>query len=135
VARTRRPGGTLALFIVDVDHFKSINDRHGHPAGDRVLSEISARPRSATRPGDVLARYGGEEFALLAPRARQQDLSAIAERLRERVADGPVRLESTTSVAVTVSVGAAALPAHAADLRELVAVADRALYGAKAAGL
>ena len=134
MARARRNGSTLALFIVDVDHFKSINDRHGHPAGDRALVEISARLRDGTRPGDVLARYGGEEFALLAPRARQQDLGAIAERLRERVARGPVVLGPMTAVSVTVSVGAAAFPVHAADLNELVAAADRALYAAKSAG-
>jgi two-component system, cell cycle response regulator len=134
MARARRNGGTLALFIADVDHFKLINDRHGHPAGDRALTEISRRLRESTRPGDVLARYGGEEFALLAPRASQKDLSVIAERLRQQVGSVPVAVSSGTSVAITVSVGAAAYPLHASDLKELVAVADRALYAAKAAG-
>ncbi|MFI9381461.1 diguanylate cyclase [Kutzneria sp. NPDC052558] len=134
VARARRGGGSLAVFIVDVDHFKSINDRYGHPAGDQALIEIAARLRGAARGGDVLARYGGEEFALLVPEASLTELQTIAERLRVRVASSPVAISEDTWIAVTVSVGAACFPLHGDSPNELVATADRALYVAKARG-
>jgi diguanylate cyclase (GGDEF)-like protein len=134
VARARRAGGSLAVFIVDVDHFKSINDHYGHPAGDQALIEIAARLRGAARGGDVLARYGGEEFALLVPEAALSELSTIAERLRMRVASSPVALSEDTWIAVTVSVGAACFPLHGDSPNELVATADRAMYAAKARG-
>jgi two-component system, cell cycle response regulator len=134
VARARRAGGSLAVFIVDVDHFKSINDHYGHPAGDQALIEIAARLRGAARGGDVLARYGGEEFALLVPEASLSELATIAERLRLRVASSPVALSEDTWIAVTVSVGAACFPLHGDSPNELVATADRALYVAKARG-
>jgi two-component system, cell cycle response regulator len=133
-ARVRRGRGSLALFIVDADHFKSINDRYGHPTGDRVLAGIAGRLRDAAREGDVLARYGGEEFALLAPNADEADLAPIAERLRAAVARAPVAAGAAGSTSVTVSVGGAACPTHAADPAGLVQVADQALYAAKARG-
>ncbi|WP_250284423.1 MULTISPECIES: GGDEF domain-containing protein [unclassified Frankia] len=134
LARVRRTGGLLALFIIDVDHFKAINDHYGHPAGDRVLAEISVRLRGTTRPGDVLARYGGEEFALLAPNVHLDELSTVAERMRTRVAASPITVNADTSLSATVSVGACAFPAHVSDQAELVGMADRALYKAKALG-
>jgi diguanylate cyclase (GGDEF)-like protein len=134
VARARRAGGSLAVFIVDVDHFKSINDHYGHPAGDQALIEIAARLRGAARGGDVLSRYGGEEFALLVPEASLSELATIAERLRLRVASSPVAVSEGTWIAVTVSVGAACFPLHGDSPNELVATADRALYVAKTRG-
>jgi diguanylate cyclase (GGDEF)-like protein len=115
VARARRTGGTLGFFIADVDNFKSINDRYGHPAGDQALVEIAARLREVTRPGDVLARYGGEEFALLVPGASPDELREIAERLREWVAGNPIAVCAETYVAVTVAVGAAGYPLSAVE--------------------
>jgi two-component system, cell cycle response regulator len=126
-------GVPQSLLIIDVDHFKSINDRYGHPAGDRALVEIAARLREAARPGDVLARYGGEEFALIVPTTGVEELRGIAERLRQRVGGTPIALSADTYVAVTVSVGAASAPA-AGSAEQLIAVADRALYRAKAEG-
>lgn len=134
LARARRSRNRLTVLIVDVDRFKSINDRYGHPAGDRVLVEVVARLREVTRSGDVLARYGGEEFALLAPGIGPGELHAIAERLRETTRSTPVRISDEVSVPVTVSVGAAVFPLHGATPLELVAVADRALYTAKQTG-
>ncbi|WP_162233173.1 diguanylate cyclase [Protofrankia sp. BMG5.30] len=134
LARVRRTGGLLALFIIDVDHFKAINDHYGHPAGDRVLAEISVRLRGTTRPGDVLARYGGEEFALLAPNVHLDELSVVAERMRTRVAANPITVNADISLFATVSVGACAFPVHVSDQVELVGMADRALYRAKALG-
>src|SRR6266545_2939146 len=132
--RARRAGGSYAVFIADVDRFKSINDRHGHPAGDRALIEIATRLRGASRAGDVLARYGGEEFALLVPEATPTELPAIAQRLRESVASSPIAVSDSSWIAVTVSVGAACYPRHGENPAELIAAADRALYAAKSAG-
>ncbi|MCP2259079.1 diguanylate cyclase (GGDEF) domain-containing protein [Streptoalloteichus tenebrarius] len=134
VARARRGDSSLAVFIIDVDHFKSINDRYGHPAGDQVLIEVAARLRAAARAGDVLARYGGEEFALLVPGARREELERIAERLRHQVASSPITVGADTWVPVTVSVGTASFPHHGDGPQALVATADRALYAAKAGG-
>jgi two-component system cell cycle response regulator len=134
VAQARRRSGSVGLFIVDVDHFKSVNDRYGHPAGDRALIEIADRLRRTARPGDILARYGGEEFALLMPGAQPDELVAVSQRLRGSVADEPVALDDTISVTITVSVGAASFPAQSTCHTDLVAVADRALYTAKARG-
>ncbi|MBV8932278.1 MAG: diguanylate cyclase, partial [Kutzneria sp.] len=135
VARARRTGGSLGVFVIDVDHFKSVNDRYGHPAGDQALCEIAARLGSATRRDvDLLARHGGEEFALLVPDAGVGELAGIAERLRDRVADGPIEVSEGTLITVTVSVGATCFPAHGDSPNELVSNADRALYAAKARG-
>jgi two-component system cell cycle response regulator len=134
IVRARRAGDSVALFIVDVDHFKSVNDRFGHPAGDRALTEIAARLRAASRDGDVLARYGGEEFALLSRNVAADELAVVAERLRARVADAPIHLACGATVAVTVSVGTASCPLHTDDPTDLVAMADRALYRAKSQG-
>jgi len=123
----------VALFLVDVDRFKSINDRHGHPAGDRALAEVARRLRAAAQSRDIVARYGGEEFALLVTGVRPEDLRALGELLRAMVAAAPVTLADGVQVAVTVSVGAAAVTAPASPA-ELVEHADRALYAAKAAG-
>jgi diguanylate cyclase (GGDEF)-like protein/putative nucleotidyltransferase with HDIG domain len=132
--RARRAGGSLAVFIADVDRFKSINDRYGHPAGDRALVEIANRLRGASRAGDVLARYGGEEFALLVPEAGPTELPSIAQRLRDHVASSPIAVSATSWIAVTVSVGAACYPRHGENPADLIAAADRALYAAKSAG-
>jgi two-component system cell cycle response regulator len=136
LTRARRAHGVLSLFLVDVDHFKLVNDRWGHQAGDRVLVEIANRLRRATADleGGLLARFGGEEFALLVPHAGPDGLAATAERLRHAVASSPVALGPDSWTSVTVSVGAASYPAHAADVTELVGVVDGALYAAKARG-
>ncbi|MBW4718383.1 diguanylate cyclase [Saccharothrix obliqua] len=134
VERARRSGGSVAVFIADVDRFKSINDGHGHPAGDRVLAEIADRLRRAARAGDVVARYGGEEFALLVPGAGPGELTAIAQRLRDAVADRPIAATDTLWLPATVSVGAACYPEHGGDPAEVIAAADRSLYAAKLAG-
>jgi two-component system cell cycle response regulator len=134
LARAKRGGGTLSLFLVDVDHFKLVNDRYGHPAGDRVLTGIADRLRRAAPDGGLVARFGGEEFALLVPNGRPDALAVTAERLRQAIAAAPVALGPEAWTSVTVSVGAAAYPEHAEAAVELVGVADTALYAAKARG-
>ncbi|UJW30857.1 diguanylate cyclase [Saccharothrix sp. AJ9571] len=135
IARARRAGSALAVLIADVDHFKSINDRYGHPCGDQVLVEISRRLRSATRDTDILARYGGEEFALLIRGSGGEEPAVIGERIRRAVADSPVAIDGGHSpIEVTISVGTASFPLHGKTPADLVGAADRALYAAKNRG-
>ncbi|MDI6105708.1 GGDEF domain-containing protein [Actinoplanes sp. NEAU-A12] len=131
--RAARHGDLLAMLLVDVDHFKRINDTYGHPAGDQVLKEVAHRLREACRGTDVVARFGGEEFAVLVTGEAPDGLAALAERLRKRIAGAPVLVDGHTAIAVTVSVGAAALPGEASTEQLLVA-ADDALYAAKRGG-
>jgi diguanylate cyclase len=131
LAERHAGGAPVALLMVDVDHFKAINDSHGHAAGDDVLRMIAAVLRRALRPGDEAGRLGGDEFALVL-RGTAADASAIAERIRDEVA--AIRLPHLPGISTSVSLGLA--PAHASDmgLREWLESADRALYRAKSAG-
>ncbi|WP_051684025.1 diguanylate cyclase [Blastococcus sp. URHD0036] len=125
------PDGTpVAVVLVDVDHFKTVNDRFGHAVGDRVLQSVAGVLTGAARPGDVVARYGGEEFLVLLPGAGRGEAAARAEEIRRRCAG----LLDRDGAAVTVSAGVAATPDDGDDAAMLLAGADRALYAAKAAG-
>ncbi|MEU4423404.1 GGDEF domain-containing protein [Actinoplanes sp. NPDC024001] len=132
--RAARSGHEIGLLIIDVDHFKRVNDTYGHPAGDRVLQEVANRLKAAARAGSVVARYGGEEFVVLAPHTGGDDLLALAERLRLAVSGLPVDAGDQALLGVTASVGAATAPAGAVDPDALMNAADEALYAAKAAG-
>ncbi len=130
IARVRRTGSTLCALMADLDHFKRVNDRHGHSAGDRVLERFSALLRAQTRPADIVARYGGEEFAILLPHTVLGQAVALAERVRERIAADPIEpLEEP----ITVSIGAAQLR-DGEEGDALLDRADAALYEAKRAG-
>ncbi|WP_049821050.1 sensor domain-containing diguanylate cyclase [Kineococcus radiotolerans] len=121
----RVDGEALAVALLDVDHFKAVNDRFGHQTGDEVLRAVAAAAVSAVREGDLVARYGGEEFAVLMPGTGTAEAQVVVERLRAAVAGG-------TTPRVTCSVGIAG--GAAGDPAALLAEADRALYAAKAAG-
>jgi two-component system cell cycle response regulator len=123
-----------SMIILDADHFKLVNDVHGHPAGDAVLREIAKRLRVACRPGDVVARYGGEEFVVLLPRTGPDGAAEVGERIRATVAAEPITVDEETSLSVTVSVGVASLPRDARNVEDLLKVADAALYAAKRGG-
>lgn len=114
----------LALMLVDVDHFKRINDEQGHPAGDERLREIAASMRAVLRRGDLVARFGGDEFIVVAPHSARDEALTLAERLRAAT------MESGTSV----SIGVAIFPEDAQREDALIAAADVALYAAKQAG-
>jgi two-component system, cell cycle response regulator len=137
--RARREQGALACLMLDVDHFKQINDRHGHLVGDRVLYELAQRIGAEVRSSDVAARYGGEEFALLLPGAGTEEARQLAERVRLSVASRPIVLQCH-SLDVTVSAGVASISPQPdeGDLpalrNRLLSAADRALYRAKNAG-
>jgi two-component system cell cycle response regulator len=132
--RARRAEQQLSLVLLDIDHFKAINDTYGHPGGDRILCQVAERLQQVVRSGDVVARYGGEEFAILVPGVGSVQLHELAERLRQSIAGQPMRPNESGWVGITVSVGAASLPDHAGSVAELVTCADNALYAAKHAG-
>ncbi len=132
--RAKRFGRPLALVLLDLDLFKSVNDTHGHPAGDAVLRAAADRLAAELRVVDRLARFGGEEFAVLLPETPPAGALDMAERLVAAMRRAPVVLPDGTSLAQRVSAGAASLPAHAANAADLVRAADRALYAAKHAG-
>lgn len=126
-------GQPLAVLLMDVDHFKQVNDRLGHGFGDQVLAEIAARLRSSLRSADILARLGGEEFAVLLPGHDVTGAVAVAERLRNIIASAPVKGE-LVSHAVTISVGGCCATTSQSSIDALLLHADHALYAAKRAG-
>ncbi len=127
VAKCRRYSAPLSLILVDLDHFKNVNDTYGHQVGDRVLAAVAAILREATREADLAARWGGEEMALLLPETDGQGADVVAEKLREKIA-GHAFPEAGQ---VTASFGVATMNSDAMDL---IAAADNALYRAKASG-
>jgi diguanylate cyclase (GGDEF)-like protein len=133
--KVRRKGAPLSCLVIDFDHFKRINDEHGHAAGDAVLRVVAGALRDALRPYDILARLGGEEFLVLLPGIGQEEVLPIAERLRELVAGTRVvYAPGKPSLYVTVSIGIATATGGDADVKALLSQADLALYAAKRAG-
>jgi len=132
--RAKRFAHPLALIMLDVDNFKSFNDRFGHPAGDAVLRHLGRVLEENTRQIDVAARYGGEEFAVLLVETSLAEALRFAERLRKVVHNAALARAAGLPGEVTISVGVAAMPEHAEDADGLVAAADTCLYAAKAAG-
>jgi diguanylate cyclase (GGDEF)-like protein len=138
IARAVRTGIPLALALVDIDHFKSVNDTHGHLVGDKALRAVTDALRSQLRGYDLAGRFGGEEFAILLPHARETDALNVAERLRVHIASLSIPIrdndESGPYVKVTISVGVAALDSASRELNDMLAAADAALYHAKETG-
>ncbi len=140
IAQARRYRLPLACLFLDIDHFKQINDRHGHASGDGVLRMVGLMIQGQLRAGDTIARWGGEEFVLLLPRASAAAAHEIAERVRLRIAGQAFPATAGGELQATVSIGLAMLdeqdrqtePRRAAEA--LVATADRALYQAKSGG-
>lgn len=124
----------LACLFLDIDHFKAINDSHGHPVGDEVLRQVGGLILRSLRTGDLAARYGGEEFVVLLPRTDLAGAREVAERIRLMVQDAPFVTPEGGTVSATLSVGLAMLPAEAVNFADLLAAADRALYEAKRGG-
>ena len=128
-----RSGRPLSLALVDVDRFKSVNDRFGHNAGDQVLKAIADELRRVTRGGDLLGRFGGEEFAILMPDTNIKEAEFACERLRASIAGREIGLDDGTTIRVTISTGVAPL-AGEEESAPFIARADSALYTAKADG-
>jgi len=133
--RTRSP---LALALVDIDHFKAVNDRYGHLVGDKALRAVTDALRGQLRAYDLAGRFGGEEFVILLPHTHQANALTIAERLRGRIADMSIPIDddddSGPSVRLTVSIGVTVLDNDSRELTDLLADADTALYYAKENG-
>jgi diguanylate cyclase (GGDEF)-like protein len=138
LSRSIRGGGAAALAVVDIDHFKRVNDTHGHLVGDRVLKAVANALRTGSRDYDRTGRFGGEEFVLLLANADQNEACRIAERLRDHIGKMQVPVDDRPdgpTVSVTISVGVAAMKGGTTrELTELLTAADSALYDAKQAG-
>lgn len=131
-ASSQRHQRALSLIALDIDHFKQVNDRHGHPAGDQVLREFAQACRSCLRDEDLLARIGGEEFCILLPDTPLLEASVTAERIRELATH--IRPSRPSAAHITASLGVTLMEAADASFDRLFSRADRALYAAKAQG-
>jgi diguanylate cyclase (GGDEF)-like protein len=138
INRAARTGSPLALALVDIDHFKLVNDTYGHLVGDKTLRAVTDALQRQLRSYDLAGRFGGEEFAILLPHAREMDALHVAERLRAHIAAMSIPVgedaESGPVVRVTISVGVASLDGTTRELTDLLAAADAALYYAKETG-
>lgn len=134
VAASPRNQASVGLLLLDIDHFKRINDAYGHPAGDEVLRAVGRILTTAVRSADLAARYGGEEFAVLLPGVGPAEVAGFGERVRVALAGAPIATGEGHLLTVTASIGAACLPQDAATADQLVVAADRALYLAKEQG-
>jgi diguanylate cyclase (GGDEF)-like protein len=134
VLRATRYRTSLAVLMLDIDHFKSVNDAHGHRTGDAVLAAVGAAMRATLRAIDVAGRYGGEEFLTVLPQTGLEGACVLGERLRVAIAASEVEVTAGRRVRVTASFGVAALGDGIADAGGLIEAADAALYRAKAAG-
>ncbi|HLQ56331.1 MAG TPA: GGDEF domain-containing protein [Streptosporangiaceae bacterium] len=137
VTRATRTSTPLAVALIDIDNFKSVNDTYGHLAGDRALRAISSTIKIFLREYDLVGRFGGEEFSLLLPQTGVQDARRVAERIRAHIAETPIEVADkagSETISLTVSIGVAALSTTGSQLTELLATADAALYRAKHSG-
>jgi len=134
LARSLRYHKQLSLFMIDIDHFKKVNDTHGHKTGDIVLQKLSEIMQESLREVDIIGRLGGEEFAVLLPETGRVEASEVAERLRDRVAEEEIVLEGGMPLRVTISVGVTTMQQKSVNIDMLLSVADEALYLAKHGG-
>jgi diguanylate cyclase (GGDEF)-like protein len=130
--KARGDAKPLGVLMLDLDHFKRINDAHGHARGDLVLKQTTHAMQSTLRAGDIVGRFGGEEFVVLLPGADLKQAMSAAERCRAAVEK--MKIPDAPYLSVTASVGVAAFPDHGEDLDELLKASDRAMYAAKANG-
>jgi diguanylate cyclase (GGDEF)-like protein len=134
VERASRFGRMLAVLALDLDRFKEVNDTYGHTAGDAVLVEFARRVSGVVREVDLAFRQGGEEFVVLLPETDADGAAIVARRIGAAVRDDTFDIDGTADIAVTVSIGIAVFPGHAATAQAVLNAADGALYAAKAAG-
>jgi diguanylate cyclase (GGDEF)-like protein len=133
LSRSRRTQEPFVVMMLDLDHFKHINDRHGHPVGDRALKHAAGLLQSAMRTTDSLGRFGGEEFVLLLPNTPIEQAEAVAEKVRHLFESSPVENESAP-IALSASIGVARWRNSADDISRLLSRADAALFQAKVQG-
>ncbi|WP_027954795.1 GGDEF domain-containing protein [Halobacillus kuroshimensis] len=124
----------LSLLIIDVDHFKHVNDTYGHPAGDQVLKQLGRLLQEHTRGTDIVSRNGGEEFSVILPDCSNSCACAIAERIRSEVMSHTFWINATSHIPITVSIGASTYPSTTEDRQEIIDLTDQSLYQAKQLG-
>jgi len=134
LARARRTRTSVGAIMIDVDHFKRVNDGRGHLQGDRVLVAIAQILTDQVRPYDLVGRWGGEEFLVVLPDARPQDAQLVAERVRRTIAESEIALDGGESIHVQVSAGVAARVPDGSPIDSLIKEADDALYEANRNG-
>lgn len=134
IARSQRYKRPVAMLMIDIDHFKGVNDTYGHVAGDRILEMLSRIIEQSVRQQDKVCRYGGEEISVILPEANIHNAAEMAERLLVAVEKAVFRDDSGHEIKITVSIGVAAFPEQAETLQDLVNAADAALYAAKEGG-
>jgi diguanylate cyclase (GGDEF)-like protein len=134
VALAHRHGRPVSALLIDLDHFKRVNDCYGHLAGDQVLRDVSARVRGTCRISDLIARYGGEEFVVVLPETDSAGAVAAAEKIRWAISARPIVFETGGRLRVSASIGAAQLQPESGTPEQLIAAADSALYDAKERG-
>ncbi len=134
LAHVRRTQAALSLLVLDLDHFKQVNDQHGHALGDRVLLALRDIIRDVIRENDIACRIGGEEFVIMMPDTDAEQAAQAAERLRVRVMESEIELEDGPPLHWTTSVGVACLSPDDTSITELLERADAALYRAKSEG-
>ncbi len=136
--RARRYDLPLSVLIIDIDHFKRVNDVYGHAVGDLVLANVAKLVQQSVRESDIAARYGGEELVIIAVNTPLQAVGVLAERIRERIANQGVAVSveriAAQPIRITVSIGGAALGSNVADAQALLQAADKAMYRAKEDG-
>lgn len=130
-SRARRYGHTFSLLMIDLDHFKRVNDTYGHSAGDTVLQQTTQQMGSCLRASDRLYRYGGEEFVILLAETEKDGALAVAERIRNLIASNPVNISNGINITITVSIGVATYPENSDNATDLFIAADAAAYAAK----
>lgn len=133
LARFKRHGTPMAVLMIDLDHFKSVNDRHGHDAGDAVLRQVAQLLRERVRPSDLACRLGGEEFCVLLSDSTRDSACEVAEDLR-RLTERMACVHADATIALSMSIGVAELGADGEDLPALISIADARLYAAKERG-
>jgi diguanylate cyclase (GGDEF)-like protein len=133
LARCQRESQPLSLLVMDIDHFKRINDEHGHPAGDEVLRQVAQMLSAQARSSDVVCRYGGEEYLVLLPNMTARTALVRAEQYRSQLQSMAIPFNGD-ALHVTLSIGMASYPKHGHTVHDLIRLADAALYQAKQAG-
>jgi diguanylate cyclase (GGDEF)-like protein len=134
MARAQRYGSNLSLIMLDIDHFKKVNDEFGHLVGDQTLVMITQACSNELRKIDILCRYGGEEFVILLPETSRDEAIIAAERIRKSIEEQKLTLDGDREVKVTVSIGVSEFGQETGTLKELIDEADQALYRAKEEG-
>lgn len=134
VSAAMQTGDPLSLLIIDIDHFKLINDKYGHPEGDRILKQLGELLAGAAGTSGIAARNGGEEFSIILPGAARTAAESVAETVRKRVQEHPFFLSGDVEIHITVSVGVASYPESTKEIGQLIKKADECLYRAKNLG-